>query len=94
VAHVLFFLALYLIIQLLLVGVGAAVGLLLHWVAPAVDLGSAVLIGVVSTGFSVHFFGKLISALDVDVPGEEGDDEERVVRLYPVKPPRPRRRKR
>src|SRR5262249_32912346 len=48
--YLVFPVALYLIIMLLLLGGAAVVGLLLRWFAPAVGLGTALLIGLVATG--------------------------------------------
>jgi hypothetical protein len=39
-------------------------GFLLHWILPAVDLGISILIGVVVTGLSIHFFIRLLIALE------------------------------
>jgi hypothetical protein len=91
VRQLLFLLAIFLIITIFLLAAGAVVGFLVHRVAPAVDAGTALLTGVVVTGFSVHFFGKLITALGA-FEGET-DDEVPYIRLYPVKPPRGRRRR-
>ncbi|CAN5790129.1 hypothetical protein BH23PLA1_BH23PLA1_21560 [soil metagenome] len=73
----LFPLALYLAIKVFLFGVGAVLGLLLHWLAPSIDLGTAILIGVVTTGFTIHFLSKFLMALKMqtemyDEPDREG----------------------
>ena len=81
-------LTLYLVIKVFLLGVGSAVGFLLHWMVPAVDLGSSILIGVVATGLSVHFFGKLTAALGAY------DEEGGPVTFYAVSPPQTKRRRR
>ena len=54
-------LAIYGVIKLILLALGFAIGLLLHWLIPSIDLGIGVLIGVVATGFSVQFFGRITS---------------------------------
>ncbi len=49
-------LAIYLAINLFLLGVGIGIGFLLRWILPAVDLGVGILIGVVTTVASVNLF--------------------------------------
>jgi hypothetical protein len=84
----LFFLTLFLVIGLLFLGAGVVTGLLLHWAIPSVDTGTGMLVGLVSAGLSAHFFGKLIGFLEVFQA--DLDDDEEYVRVYPVKPPRTR----
>ena len=54
---------LYLVICVLLLAPGVGIGFLLHWVLPEVDLGIGILIGVVATGFSTHFFVRATASL-------------------------------
>jgi hypothetical protein len=84
---------LFLILLLFILGPGIGIGFLLHWLLPAVELGPAILIGVVGTGFSCLLIGRLLAM------AEESDiEEEEIVPpivLRPVfQPPRrPRRKK-
>jgi hypothetical protein len=50
----------YILIKGLLLGLGIAVGFLLIWLLPALDFSIAMLIGVLVTGISVHFFGNFL----------------------------------
>lgn len=53
----------YLVIKLFLLSVASAVGFLLHWLIPTIDLGIGLLIGLLATGMTLHFFGRLTSWL-------------------------------
>ena len=54
----------YLLIKAVLFGIGIGIGFLLHWMLPTVDLGLGILIGVVATGISFHFFTQLVNSLN------------------------------
>ena len=54
----------FLAIMLLLMGLGCTGGLLLHWLLPEIDLGTAVLTGVVVTGLTIHFFTRFMAAME------------------------------
>ena len=84
----------YVVIKGLLLAVGIGVGFLLHWLIPAIELGMGVLIGVVTTGLSAHFFGRTMNT--PEVISDEGIDTELPPRIaYLIDPvPLPRRRKR
>jgi hypothetical protein len=73
---VLMFLALFGIICLGILALGAGLGFLLHWLLPAIDLGLGFLIGVVVTGFSIHFFSRLIIALYTYEPPKQEEEEQ------------------
>jgi hypothetical protein len=90
------FLVLYLIILVLLLGVGVGVGFVLHWLIPGVDMGLAILIGVITSGMAIHFYGRLTGLIEGAEPLDEGPQPDRPVsvRLYPVESFAPRRRKR
>jgi hypothetical protein len=64
---------------------------LLHFVLPGVDLGTGILIGVVSTGVSIHFFLRLMQWLETYGDDPEEDDAFRRIVMYPLGPPAPRR---
>ena len=49
----------FLVINLFLLGLGTAIGFLLHWILPAVDLGVSILIGVVTTIAATAFYFRL-----------------------------------
>jgi F0F1-type ATP synthase assembly protein I len=57
-------LAIYLLINLGLIGLGVGIGFLLHRMLPSVDLGMGILIGVVATGFSIHYYARLMKYVD------------------------------
>ncbi len=57
-------LGIYLLITLVLLAVGLGIGSLLHWLVPAVDLGMGMLIGVVTTGLTLHLLGRLVAVLE------------------------------
>jgi hypothetical protein len=80
---IIFYLALYGIISLGILALGAGMGFLLHWLLPAIDLGSGVLIGVVVAGFSIHFFSSLVTAINEYQSRRE--EEEKLAEI-PVNP--------
>ncbi len=82
----------YLIINVALLGLGCAVGFLLHWLLPEVDLGIGVLIGVVATGFTIHFFSRIMVSMKAYELDEDLDP--RPITLFELEPPRPSRRRR
>jgi hypothetical protein len=85
----------YLIVNLGVVASGVGIGLLLRRVLPAVDLGAGILIGVVATGLSIHFFLRLLSFAEVfDLTDLEGDDFAPPVRVYSVGSTRSERKRR
>jgi len=87
------FLMIYQVILVILLGVGVGVGFVLHWLIPGVDMGLAILIGVITSGMAIHFYGRLTGLF----PGTELLDDElppdRPVsaRLYPGESLAPRR---
>ena len=90
-------LGIYLLIMLVLLGIGLGIGSLLHWLVPAVDLGVGMLIGVVTTGLALHILARLIAAVESseDDPPTELEAELRpILTRYEVIPPRRRSRRR
>jgi hypothetical protein len=89
------FLLVYLLINLGLIALGVGIGFLLHRLLPAVDLGTAILIAEVATGFSIHYFVRLLWFSEfLELPRYEFDDSP-PVRVYPLASPRSgRKRKR
>jgi hypothetical protein len=86
-------LMMYLLFNLGLIALGVGIGFLLHWMLPSVDLGTAILIAVVVTGFSIHYFIRLLSLADfLEPPRNEGDDELPLVRVYPLGSSRSRKK--
>src|SRR4051812_41952046 len=85
----------YILIDLGMVAVGVGIGFLLHWLLPSVDLGTSILIAVVATGFSIHYFIRLLWFSEfLELPRYE-DDELPPIRVYPLGSPRSgRKRKR
>ena len=91
-------LVVYVIVGAILLAIGTGIGFFLHWLIPAVDLGIGILIGVLTTGFTVQILGKTLSLpLDDtdDVPLDEPVELSRRVTylIDPEPPPRRRRRK-
>ena len=79
------FLLIYLVILVLLLSVGVGVGFVLHWLIPGVDMGLAILIGVIASGLAIHFYGRLTGLFE---GAELLDDEPPLgrpvsVRMYP-----------
>lgn len=64
----------YVLINVLILAVGSAVGFVLRWLIPAVETGTAVLIGVVVTAISLQIYGRF-SAF-VESYGVEPDPED------------------
>jgi hypothetical protein len=60
IGPVLITLFVYILIKGLVLGLGIGVGFLLTWLLPALDFSVAILIGVLATGISVHFFGNFL----------------------------------
>ncbi len=54
---------LYLLFNVLLIALGIGIGFFLHWILPAVEIGMSILIGVVASGFSLHFWIRLFAYL-------------------------------
>jgi hypothetical protein len=65
-------LAILIICISLLVGFGIGVGLLLHWLLPAIDLGMSVLIGVIAFAFAFQ----IVTRLMMSVPTNEVEDND------------------
>jgi len=75
-------LVVYLVAQMVLLGIAIAEGFLLHWLIPAVDLNTGILVG---TAFSIASFYLFVTFLrfaadlptegEADEEGEEGEEE-------------------
>lgn len=79
----------YVAVFLLVFGPGISVGYLLRKIC-GIDLGMAILIGVIGVSVCLHFASRLIVALRrVEIEEEEEEEEE-----YYVPPPRRERRRR
>ncbi len=89
-----FVFVIYTVIELVLLGLGCAVGFLLHWVLPEVDLGTALLIGLVATGFTIYFFARLSATLKAYEVNEDENEEGPPITLFAIQPPRTTRRRR
>jgi hypothetical protein len=66
-------------------GCGLGLGLLLHWLVPAIDRGMATLCGLVATGVALLAFGQLMTLAEP----VEAEELPSVWRLRPL--PRPAR---
>ena len=90
-------LSIYLLIKLFLIGMGSVIGVLLHWLVPALDVGVGILIGVVASGMAIHFYARLMGVLRIyDEPDVELESESALpIHIYPYGPlPSRRKRKR
>jgi len=56
-----------------MVGFGVGIGLLLHWLLPAIDFGMSVLIGVITFAFAFLIVARLM--LSIPTTKVEDDDE-------------------
>ncbi len=88
-------LVVFILINLGLIAFGVAIGFLLHWILASVDLGTGILIAVVATGFSIHYFIRLLKFSEyLDLPRSEEDDELPPIWVYPASTRSARKRKR
>lgn len=78
----------YLLFNVLLIALGTGIGFLLHWILPAVEIGMSILIGVVASGISLHFWIRTYTYLE-DYAQKEPFIEE----LSDITPPPPRRKR-
>ena len=83
-------LTIYLLINGLLVGFGIGVGYLLRWIL-GVDLGTGILIGIVSASVSMYLMGRIPSMPDKEDSNEEDDTS---IKIYSFEPGRRRHRRR
>jgi hypothetical protein len=80
----------YILIKGFLLGIGIGVGFLLTWLLPALDFSVAMLIGVLATGISIHFFGNFVKMeRSVADPSSERDevDLSDVIDIIAMPPP-------
>ena len=75
------------------IAIGLGVGFLLHWLVPAIDLGMATLIGVVTLGGCFLWLSR-ISTLEALYGHDDIDQSESTWSTPPAAEPRPSRRKR
>jgi hypothetical protein len=78
--------ALYLVIQFLLLVLAAVIGIGLHWCFPDLNIGHGILVGMISSVVSVYFLVQLMKvvqmgtwqdeSLDDDDDEDDEDDEE------------------
>jgi hypothetical protein len=89
-------LAVYLLILALLLGVGVGIGFALHWMLPAVELGTAILIGIVGEAIALHFLGRVLALIGAGPEDTLLDEEGLTPTVYVIppttfKPPRKKR---
>jgi hypothetical protein len=81
------------LLKAILLGMGIGVGFLIHWIIQPVDLGMAILIGLVATGLTVHFYGSLTHFIGDTLPEAIDPDPEIIPRVgtygerWPAVPP-------
>jgi hypothetical protein len=99
-AAILGMLVLNLLLQLLLLAVAAVIGFVLHWCFPAMNIGTGILIGMLSSIASAYFLAQLMriaseSGVDLFDEADENDEDEQpeiCFALPPIAKPRRRRR--
>jgi hypothetical protein len=64
-------LGMYVLITVVVIGWSLGLAFLLHWLVPAIDLGSALVSGVIATGISLYVFGRLMTLPPLDTVEEE-----------------------
>jgi hypothetical protein len=73
----------YILLTALLLTIGGGIGYFLHLLFPKIELGISVLIGVVTTGMSLHFYGKLLMSIpSEDDPSIEVIDNEELIKMF------------
>ena len=87
------FLLMALVSMAVWVAIGLGVGCLLHWLVPAIDLGMATLIGVVTLGGCFLWLSR-ISTLEALYGHDDIDQSDSMWSTTPEAEPRPSQRKR
>lgn len=83
---------LYLAIKIVLLAIAGVVGFLLRWLVPSIDVGMALLLGLLLTGMTFHFFSRLISSLQTyQVDDELFEPDLSTPPMMIIPPPAPRR---
>jgi hypothetical protein len=90
-------LAIYVLINAFVIGLGLGIGFLLHRLIPSIELGASVLAGIFSTGLSIHYFFRLLRFIGFLEPfmfvDDEEDDDSPPVMVYPQITSRPSRKR-
>ena len=64
-----------LVINVFVLSAGTGIGFLLSWILPGVDLGTGILIGIVSSSISIYFFVR-VTTTNIDPDEVEIDEED------------------
>jgi hypothetical protein len=75
---IVFLATVYLVIGAFLLGTGTGIGHLLNWLAPDVGLGTAILIGLVTTCYTTHCLARLMSCVVRFRANLNEDDEQEI----------------
>ena len=62
-----------------LLGIGVGAGWLVHWFLPSIELGSAVVVGVLATGLGIAFCAAIVNQIQImiaDASSKYSDDSE------------------
>jgi hypothetical protein len=91
---------LYVVFQAMLLGVSVAIGFLLQWFIPNMSIGAGVLVGMLSTVASAHFFMQIMRFASthviekIDSGDLDEDEDEAMPELHMALPPLMKRRRR
>lgn len=97
-AAILGIIVLYFVLQLLLLTVAAAIGFSLHWCLPEVNIGTGILVGLLSSIATAYFLVQVMrigfmKELSRDMDDWDEEDEEPPELSITVPPPTKRRRR-
>ncbi len=74
----------FLVVNLGVIASGIVIGFVLRWALPSVDLGAGILIGIVSTGLSIHYFLRILALGEIrEFPDGDDDDLGAPIIVYP-----------
>ncbi|MFQ5632444.1 MAG: hypothetical protein ACE5I1_27050 [bacterium] len=87
----------YLVIKIVLLILAIGFGFLIHLIFPQVDLGMAILIGLIATWATINLYLRALTAIEEDddemVKDVEGERDSVIYRISPLQRPGRRKRK-
>jgi hypothetical protein len=81
----------YVVLHGFLLAFGVVIGLTLHWLMPSVEFGTAILIGVATTGLSLHFYVRFLKFIDTQMDNKAEPSPDDFPPDYPFGLPRRRK---